>query len=76
MLKNTFKPALFILLFRNSINFVKVNTTKINETTLIAKVMRENVKISKTEKKGNCMAVPVFLLRCMEVGLSDVVIRS
>ena len=38
--------------------------------------MRENIKLSKTDKKGNSMAVSEFSLCYMEVGLFYVVIRS
>ena len=38
--------------------------------------MRENVKLSETDKKGNCMAVSEFSLYYMEAGLFYVVIRS
>ena len=46
-------PSLTVLLIRNSTNFAKVNTSQINQNTLIAKNkhMRENVKISKIDKK-------------------------
>ena len=46
-------PSLTVLLIRNSTNFAKVNTSQINQNALIAKNkhMRENVKISKIDKK-------------------------
>ena len=46
-------PPLTVLLFRNTTNFAKVNTSQINQNALIAKNkhMRENVKISKIDKK-------------------------
>ena len=46
-------PSLTVLLVRNSTHFAKVNTSQINQNTLIAKNkhMRENVKISNLDKK-------------------------
>ena len=42
-------PPITVLLFRNSTNFAKVNTSKINENALIAKISMGK-KISKFPK--------------------------
>ena len=47
--------ALTVLHFRNFANFAKANTPEINQNALIAKVStcEKNVKLSKSDKKGN-----------------------
>ena len=45
-------PLLSVLLFMNSTNYSKVDTSEINQNSLIAKInMPENIKISKIDKK-------------------------
>ena len=44
-------PHLTVLLFRNSTNFAKVNTSEINQNACKNKHMQENNKISKIVKK-------------------------
>ena len=45
-------PPLTVLLFRNSTNFAKLNTTEVNQNTLVANISTcKKTKISKLDKK-------------------------